>query len=199
MHHYSPHFLDLLTLIHDGALLVYYLVVVVVVAAAAENAPEISWEGTAVVVQHQQQQPLLLFQVPSLIGNQCNSSTNDAGKKDSDEVNKLSRVAVYNPADAAAVNIELHLDLGTCCHIEVLDSIDYNANADYDDPAAAVDAVFDKTGHNLNSLQRQSFLHLPGPVLELFGVSDPVVLVRRFNRTDMWKSEHKLYCAAINN
>jgi hypothetical protein len=150
MPHYSPHFPDLLTLIHEEALLVYHIVVAV---AAAENAPEISCEGTAVVVQHHQQQHLL-FQVPSLIGNQCNSST-AAGMKDSEEGNKLSRVDVYNH-NAAVVNIEQHLDLDTCCHIEVFDSID-NANADYDDPVAAVDDVFDKTEQrrrNLNSLQQ---------------------------------------------
>jgi hypothetical protein len=151
MPHYSPHFPDLLTLIHEEALLVYHIVVAV---AAAENALEISCEGTAVVVQHHHQQQHLLFQVPSLIGNQCNSST-AAGMKDSEEGNKLSRVDVYNHA-AAVVNIEQHLDLDTCCHIEVFDSID-NANADYDDPVAAVDDVFDKTEQrrrNLNSLQQ---------------------------------------------
>jgi hypothetical protein len=167
MHHYSPHSLDLSTLIHDGTHLVYHIVAV----ADAENAPEISWEGTAVVAQ--QQQHLLLF-LPSLIGNQCSVD----GKKDRvEKKNTLvwGIVAVYNPA--AVVYMELHLDLEACCRIEVLDAIvdNYYANADYDDhPGAAAAAdVFDRTEQrwcDLNSLQRPRFLHLPGPVFEQFVV-----------------------------
>lgn len=165
MHHYSLHSLDLSTLIHDLALLVYHIVVA---DAVAENVLEISVEGgTAVVVQ--QSQVVLLF-LPSLIENPCNSWTHvAAGKKHSAEMNKLSYDAVHNPA---VVNIDLYV---VPCYIEVLHSVGDNANADFDDPAAVDDVVFDTTDRTLILLRHPSFRRLPGPVLEQFGVSGPLL------------------------
>mmetsp|Transcript_28294 Transcript_28294/g.36512 ORF Transcript_28294/g.36512 Transcript_28294/m.36512 type:complete len:113 (+) Transcript_28294:1517-1855(+) len=88
-------------------------------------------------------------------------------------MNKLSYDAVHNPA---VVNIDLYV---VPCYIEVLHSVGDNANADFDDPAAAAaavdDVVFDTTDRNLISLQHPSFLRLPEPVLEQFGVSGPLL------------------------
>ena len=89
-------------------------------------------------------------------------------------MNKLSYDAVHNPA---VVNIDLYV---VPCYIEVLHSVGDNANADFDDPAAAAavdDVVFDTTDRNLILLQHPSFLRLPGPVLEQFGVSGPVIMI----------------------
>ena len=82
--------------------------------------------------------------------------------ENSSEDNNLVHDAVHNPA---VVNIDLHLEP---CYIEVL-HLD-NAKADYDDPAAEIDDVLDKTDRILILLQHPSFLLLPGPVLEQFGV-----------------------------
>jgi len=113
---------------------------------------------------------LLLLFLPSLIENPCNSSTHvAAGKKHSAEMNKLSYDAVHNPA---VVNIDLYVV--PCC-IEVLHSVGDNANADFDDPAAVDDVVFDTTDRTLILLRHPSFRRLPGPVLEQFGVSGPLL------------------------
>lgn len=169
MHHYSPHSHDLSTLIHDWALLVCYIVAVVDVGVGVTG---ISQKGTAVVVVHPELQHLLLLLFrPSLIGNQCNFSTHVAPdvNESSFEDNNLSHDAVHNPA---VVNIDLHLE--PCC-IEVLhsNSMD-NAKAGYSD--AEMDDAVGKTDRILILLQCLSFLLLPGPVLEQFGVSDPVIL-----------------------
>ena len=94
--------------------------------------------------------------------------------KSSSEDNNLSRDAVHNPA---VVKIDSNLE--PCC-IEVLHSMD-NAKADCDDPAAEMDDAVDKTDRILILLQYPRFLLLPGPVLEQFGVSDPVICVRKID------------------
>lgn len=92
--------------------------------------------------------------------------------KSSSEDNNLSRDAVHNPA---VVNIDSNLE--PCC-IEVLHSMD-TAKADCDDPAAEMDDAVDKKDRILILLQYPSFLLLPGPVLEQFGVSDPLSTVHQ--------------------
>ncbi len=86
--------------------------------------------------------------------------------ENSSEDNNLLHDAVHNPA---VVNIDLHY-LEPCC-IEVLHSNSMDiAKADYSDPAAEMDDAFDRTDRILILLQCLSFLLLPGPVLEQFGV-----------------------------